>query len=197
MPDTELKMIKTLPASQQTLIYLTGGLPMFTAAFSILNEYNMYFFLFSITIGIVSAFKSFTLFSKDHEPSKWGLSLLRMSRQLTPEAYTTVEITPSGYEFKPQIKEPVEYIVRQAVWRIAKHIQAQKTEVKIDVLEKTSLLFIQMKGPANSEFEANQLIERTNEEIEEYVRQLNGSTMYESDKSETAILIEFPNPKVD
>ena len=91
--------------------------------------------------------KSFVnlLFSKDYHPSKWGLSLLRMSRQLTPEAYTTVEITPSGYEFKPQIKEPVEYIVRQAVCRIAKHVQAQKTEVKIDVLEKTSLLFIQMK----------------------------------------------------
>ena len=136
-PTRSFPMIKTLPKSQQTLIYLTGGFTMFTAALSILNEYNMYLFLFSITIGIVSIAQiSFTLFSHRNDPSKWGLSLLRMSRQLTPEAYTTVEITPSGYEFKPQIKEPVEYIIRQAVWRIAKHVQAQKTEVKIDVRQE-------------------------------------------------------------
>ncbi|MGB0385676.1 MAG: hypothetical protein ACPGWR_12720, partial [Ardenticatenaceae bacterium] len=113
-------MIKTLPKTQQTLIYLTGGFTMLTAALSILNENHIYIILFSITIGIVSiAQVSFPLFWKDHDPSKWGLSLLRMSRQLTPEAYTTIEITPSGYEFKPQVKETVEHIIEQAVSRIA------------------------------------------------------------------------------
>ncbi len=187
-------MIIRLPKSQQTLIYLTGGLTMLSASLSILNELSIYLFLFSMTVAILSIVQIESIFAKSNrEPSAWGLRLLRLSRELTPEAYTTVEITPSGYNFKPRIKEYLTIIIEQAIRRIVKHTRPQKTEVKIDVLEETSLLFIQIKGMANSELEANQLIQKTDDQIEEYVRILNGSTMFESHNGETAILIEFPN----
>ena len=187
-------MLYTQPASQQTLIYLTGGLTMLTASLSLLNSSSIYLFLFSITIGIISIAQIEYEFTKRKtKPSVWGLNLLRVSRELTPEAYTSIEITPTGYDPRPQVKESVTRITTQIISRVAKHVKAQKTEVKIDELEKTSLLYIQIKGLANSVLEANQLIEKTNDEIQEYVQLLNGSTMYESHNGETAILIEFPN----
>lgn len=187
-------MIKTLPTSQQRLIYLIGGFTMLSAAFLILNEMNYWIFLFLFMVGMASIGQlNWAVYDNNHSPSKWGLNLLRMSKQLTPEAYTTIEITPCGYEFKAQIQELLENIIKQAVWRIAKHMRAEKTEIKIDVLEETSLLFIQVKGAANSELEALELIQATDQQISAYVQTLNGSTIIESDKNETAILIEFPN----
>lgn len=187
-------MINTQPASQQTLIYLTGGLTMLTASLSVLNSLPIYVLLFSITVGIISILQIELQFAKSKQsPSTWGLNLLRVSRKVTPEAYTSVEITPTGYDPRPQVKESVTKITAYIISRVAKHVKAEKTEVKIDELDDTSLLYIQIKGRANSTLEANQLIQLTDSEIEEHVKQLNGSTMYESHNGETAVLIEFPN----
>ena len=60
-------------------------------------------------------------------------------------------------------------------------------------MESPLLLYIQIKGRANSELDANQLIQLTDEEIQEQVKCLSGSTMYQSENGETTILIEFPN----
>lgn len=184
----------TQPASQQTLIYLTGGLTMLTASQGVLDASNSYLLLFSITIGIISILQIELQFARSQKkPSAWGLDLLRISRKVTPEAYTSVEITPTGYDPRPQVKESLTSITAYIISRVAKHVKAEKTEVKIDELDDTSLLYIQIKGRANSTLEANQLIQLTDSEISEQVKQLNGSTMYESHNGETTILIEFPN----
>lgn len=93
-------MINTQPASQQTLIYLTGGLTMLTASLNVLDVSNSYLLLFSITIGIISVLQIELQFAKTktrQNPSTWGLDLLRISRKIAPEAYTSVSLayTPS------------------------------------------------------------------------------------------------------
>lgn len=187
-------MITIGPKSQQTLIYLTGGFTMMVASVSIFNSLSMNIFLLSLTVGILSITQIERQFARESkEPSAWGLNLLRISRKVAPEAYTSIEITPRNYTPRAQIQESVTLITAHVISKIAKHVKTEKTAVKIDELEDTSLLYIQIKGMAHSELEANQLIEQTNEEIEGYVRELNGSTMYQSENGETAILIEFPN----
>ena len=189
-------MINTQPASQQTLIYLTGGLTMLTASQGVLDAENSYLLLFSVAIGILSILQIELQFAKTktrENPSAWGLNLLRISRKIAPEAYTTVEITPTGYNPGPQVRDSVTKITAYIVSRVAKHVRMQKTEVKIDELEQTSLLYIQIKGRANSELDANQLIQLTDDEIEKHVKLLSGDTMYESEDGITTILIEFPN----
>lgn len=190
-------MIKTQPATQQALIYLTGGLTMLTASLSIFSSLPMSVFLFSIVIGIMSIAQIELQFAKGAtKHSTWGLDLLRISRRIIPEAYTSVEIAPTGYKPRKKAKESIIKITAYIISRAAKHVKAQKTAIKIDKLEETSLLYIQIKGHANSALEANQLIELTDGEIERYVKELKGSTMYESNESETSILIEFPNEKL-
>ena len=169
---------------------------MLTASLSVLNSLPIYVLLFSITVGIISILQIELQFAKTktrQNPSAWGLNLLRISRKIAPEAYTSVEITPTGYNPRPHVRDSITKITAYIISRVAKHVKTEKTEVKIDKLEETSLLYIQIKGVANSILEANQLIEKTDDEIEKYVQQLNGSTMYESHNGETAILIEFPN----
>lgn len=189
-------MINTQPASQQTLIYLTGGLTMLTASLNVSDATNSYLLLFSITIGILSVLQIELQFAKTktrENPSVWGLNLLRISRAIAPEAYTTVEITPTDYNPSPYVRNSLTKITAYIVSRATKHVRTQKTEVKIDELEDTSLLYIQIKGRANSELDANQLIQITDDEIQEQVKSLSGSAMYQSENGETTILIEFPN----
>lgn len=189
-------MVSSPPKSQQTLIYLTGGFTMLTASLSIFNSLSLYVTIFSILVGIISVAQIELKFASGFvkkEPSAWGLNLLRISRKIAPEAYTTVEITPTGYNPNSQVRDSVTKIAAYIISRVAKHVKTQKTEIKIDKLEETSLLYIQIKGYANSELEANQLIQLTDSEIEPHIRQLSGDTMYESHNGETTILIEFPN----
>ena len=189
-------MVKTLPASQQTLIYLTGGLTMLTASLSVLNSLPIYVLLFSITVGIISILQIELQFAKTktrQNPSAWGLNLLRISRKIAPEAYTSVEITPTGYNPRPHVRDSMTKITAYIISRVAKHVKTQKTEVKIDELEETSLLYIQVKGRANSELDASQLIQLTDSEVEPHIKLLGGSTMYESENGITTVLIEFPN----
>lgn len=188
-------MIKTLPKSQQTLIYLTGGLTMLTASLSVFASLPLSVFLFSIVVGIMSVAQIELQFAKGStKPSAWGLDLLRISRRVAPEAYTSVEISPIGYKPRPNIQESVTTITAYIISRVAKHVKTQKAIIKIDELEETSLLYIQVKGCANSTLEANQLVQLMDDEIENQVKRLKGSTMYESNEDETTILIEFPNP---
>ncbi len=189
-------MVSSPPKSQQTLIYLTGGFTMLTASLGILNSLPIYLIIFSILVGILCVVQIERQFARgvtSTETSDWGLNLLRISRKVAPEAYTSVEITPVGYKPRRQVQESLTEITAYVISRVAKHVKTQKTEVKIDELEDTSLLYIQIKGYANSELEANQLIQLTDEEIEPHVRQIKGSTMYQSHNGETTILIEFPN----
>ncbi len=187
-------MVSTGPRSQQRLIYLTGGFTMMVASLSIFSSWPMHVLIFSLTVGILSIAQIERQFAMGKtEPLAWGLKLLRISQKVAPEAYTSVEITPNDYIPRAQIEESVTRITAHVISKVAKHVKTERTAVKIDKLEETSLLYIQIKGVANSELEANQLIEQTDEEIAGYIRQLNGSTMYQSENGETAILIEFPN----
>ena len=189
-------MVSSPPKSQQTLIYLTGGFTMLTASLGILNSLPIYLVIFSISVGILSVVqieRQFARGSGSINTSDWGLNLLRISRKIAPEAYTTVEITPTGYNPNSQVRDSLTKITAYIVSRVAKHVKTTKTEVKIDKLEETSLLYIQIKGFANSVLEGNQLIQLTDNEVEPYIRSLSGSTMYESNNGETTILIEFPN----
>lgn len=189
-------MINTQPASQQTLIYLTGGLTMLTAALNVTDASNGYLLLFCVAIGVISVLQIELQFAKTktrQNPSAWGLNLLRISRSVAPEAYTTVEITPTGYNPGPQVRDSLTKITAYIVSRVEKHVKMEKAEVKIDELEDTSMLYIQIKGHAKSELDASQLIQLTDSEIEGYIKQLSGSTMYESENGRTTILIEFPN----
>ncbi len=189
-------MVSSAPKSQQMLIYLTGGFTMLTASLSIFNSLPLYLTIFSILVGIISVVqieRQFLAGFAKTDPSEWGLDLLRISRKIAPEAYTTVEITPTGYNPNSQVRDSLTKITAYIVSRVAKHVKTTKTEVKIDQLEETSMLYIQIKGFANSVLEANQLIQLTDDEVEPYIRGLSGSTMYESHNGETTILIEFPN----
>ena len=189
-------MIRAQPASQQKLIYLTGGLTMLTASQGVSDASNSYLLLFCIAIGILSIAQIELQFAKTktrENPSAWGLDLLRISRAIAPEAYTTIEITPTGYNPRPHVRDAVTKITAYIASRVAKHVNVQKTEIKIDELEDTSLLYIQIKGHANSVLEGNQLIQMTDNEVEPYIKQISGDTMYESEDGVTTILIEFPN----
>jgi len=189
-------MIILQPETLQKTIYLTGGLTMLTASLSIFGSLSIYILLFSIVIGIMSIAQIEYAFAKGStEFSDWGLDLLRISKTITPEAYTSLEISPIGYKPNPRTKELVTKVTAYIISRAAKHIKPQKTIIKIDELEDTSLLYIQIKGYANSLLEGNQLVQVMDDEIEEHVKQLKGDTMYESKNNETTILIEFPNPK--
>lgn len=188
-------MLYTAPARLQTLIYLTGGLTMLTAASNISGASNSYLLLFCLAIGLISVLQIELQFAntKAPKPSAWGLNLLRISRAIAPEAYTTVEITPTGYNPSPQVRDSLAKITATIIEKVTKHVRVQKTEVKIDKLEETSLLYIQIKGHAKSILDANQLIQLTDSEVELYIKLISGDTMYESQNGQTTILIEFPN----
>ena len=102
-------------------------------------------------------------------------------------------MNPVDAKFSAQVELIMYDIIVEATKNIVQHAEAKMAEVKIDVLEKTTLLFIQDDGVG---FTVRKVMPKATglQRIKKQVEALSGTVMFDSAKGNgTAILIEFPN----
>ena len=112
---------------------------------------------------------------------------------LPPTISSSMAMNPVDAKFSAQVELIMYDIIVEATKNIVQHAEAKMAEVKIDVLEKTTLLFIQDDGVG---FTVRKVMPKATglQRIKKQVEALSGTVMFDSAKGKgTAILIEFPN----
>ena len=131
---------------------------------------------------------------KPVELTYFELTWRKLVSDLMPATISTsMAMNPLDAKFDAQVELILYDIIVEATKNIVQHAQAKVAEVKIDVLEKTTLLFIQDDGVG---FTVREVMPNATGllKIKKQVEALSGTVMFDSAKGKgTAILIEFPN----
>ena len=212
-------MYKTEPSSYQTTINLTAGLAMLASSLSIFTQnLNILTTPLLIIIGVFTAYhwtwavrinqlmahisasthfgqvKPISSSSGVSEPTHFDLTWRKLVSDLMPATISTsMAMNPLDAKFDAQVELILYDIIVEATKNIVQHAQAKVAEVKIDVLEKTTLLFIQDDGVG---FTVRDVMPNATGllKIKKQVEALSGTVMFDSAEGKgTAILIEFPN----